>query len=722
MINKSLAAAIVLLLISSSALADGWPGREIPLPFPSDASPTGHQFAPDSACAGDECLVAWMAMNDDPPVNTWNIRAARVTKSGKVLDSTSFIIANGGMNTSRPQVIARDSGYVVFYGGALYAKVSRDGRVLDRDLRLSFSNDRVSIVQAVHGPAGVLVFWVANQGPLIPALTLVDENLKDIRDVKVDGYPQDIVATATGFAVASLAVGGTNVTRLASDGSAISTTVVADQLSSSVLAASGDSLLVGSRRNPTSTAPGAILIAAITSDGIQHPLVLDTFVGGVATSLSVTSNGSGYLVAWSRPSAGYYSDNVYAQRIGTAGEVIDPKPIVVSPNAFYQINANAAAVGGSYLLCWADTRFGLGHDHVFGAIVPQSGTIGGDFLVSRSTPSQLNAVLAVADDVIGVAWNQSGLSPAQGAVMFTRLLPDGRLLDTAPARLNRYAGDAPAIVSYAGLFIVAWREGGSVQFRIMRSDGSVIAGSGIGAQGSGDVSAAAGPDGVALVWTQNDLIMYSRIGYDGTRLDVMGHVIGQGSRARVGFDGANYWLVNRDRKSSAIEARRLSRDGVPIDTIPFTVPGSGGDLDQLALGCGDRTCVALWRSVHIDGPAIDGALLTSGGVVPAIVTARAEAIAQPALTWNGESYLLTWTAREAGETVSNIHATHLSPSGNLLGPETNVTASENDERSPAVTMAGKQPVFAFSRGAKDAGDHLFLRLEGEGTRRRSARH
>ncbi len=143
---------------------------------------------------------------------------------------------------------------------------------------------------------------------------------------------------------------------------------------------------------------------------------------------------------------------------------------------------------------------------------------------------------------------------------------------------------------------------------------------------------------------------------------------------------------------------------------------------QLAIACGNRGCAALWRSVRDDQHAIEGAMLTTGGAVPGIVAARANDVAQPAITWNGDDYLMTWSAQEMGQANFDIQAAKLSASGNLLGNPTSITETDSDERSPAVSTAGSTRVFAYSRASTDSGDELYLRFDDDAPRRRSVRH
>jgi len=719
---KTTTLALSILLSASVVLANHSPagGREVPLPLPPQASKMGIQHSPDSACLGKECLVAWMASVSGG--GTTEIRAARVTSEGRVLDTGFTVATPNQLNSSRPQVVAVKSGYVVFYGGGLYATVSSAGRVIDRDRTLSFSNRLVSVTEAVTAGGALLIFWEANRGPLIPYLTLTDLDLKEIKDVKVDGQPSDIAATPTGFVVGSYSVDGFKLTRLGADGSLLGESVIPLQLQQSYpsIAATDGSILVAWRRASTQTAPAAIEATVVIGGVARSTLLLERFVAtGIASSLDVQSNSDGFLVSWSRPSGDYYTHNLYSQRFGVDGAPIDAQPVAVSPKPALQLHAKAVAIKGGYLLTWTDSRYGMGHDHVFGKLVRRTGRGDPDFLVSRSGASQANAVLAVANGIAGLAWNEFSAT-GSGAVMFARLLPDGSIIG-APMRLTE-SGGVPAIAGNDGRFIVAWRDTDSVRVITVSPDGVIAGAARIGATASGEVSVAASPAGVIVAWVESKTIMTARVGPDATILESP-KTIGYGTEARVAFDGTQYWVVSRT--SNTIEARRIGSDGAAIDSIPFTLASPDGQHDQVALACGDRTCVALWRSAAGEDSNIEGAMLTSGGVIPGIVAAHSAVATQPALAWNGTHYVLAWAARRRGETAFDIHYGELSSSGNLLGTANGqaahrITESDLDERAPSIASLGHSRLFAFSRAAEE-GDRIYLRFDGPQTRRRAAR-
>ncbi len=318
MAKKVLLLTLIASLDSVLALANHYPpGREIPVPFPQDTSPAVRHFLSDIASSADQCLVAWTAVNDGQRLG-YDIRGARISKSGQLLDLTSIKIASASyQNTTPPQVIALESDYVIFYAGMLYARVSREGTVTARDRKTSISNSMASVMEAVAVGGTVLMYSVENHGPLVPYVTLLDKNLNVLREVKIDGQPTDVAAAGHGFVVASMSVDGLKVSRLSTDGAIVGASAIPVWNAVGVIAAAADGVLVAWRRPQTNDRPATTEFATITSDGAQHLGVLDKSISQ-SSSLDVASSGSGYLVLWSRPSSGFYTDQLYARRISSA--------------------------------------------------------------------------------------------------------------------------------------------------------------------------------------------------------------------------------------------------------------------------------------------------------------------------------------------------------------------------------------------------------------------
>ena len=719
MLKKVLLIALIALLYAGAAAATDYPpGREIPLPLPPNTSPAVRHFLPDIACGTEQCLAAWTAINDGNRLG-YEIRGARISRSGGLLDATSFTITSSSNgNTTPPQVIALKSDYVVFYGGILCARVSRDGVVTARDVKTPISSDIASVYEAVAVGGSILVYSVENHGPLVPYVTLLNDSLTTAHEVKIDGQPTDVAVAGNGFVVASISVDGLKVTRLSPDGTIASTSAIPVWNASGVIAAAADSVLVAWRRPQTSAGPATTEFAFIANDGTQHLGVLDKSIT-LSSSLDVASTGNEYLVVWSRPSSGFYTDKVYARRISSAGQFLESNPVQVSNNAPFQIMAKCDAVNGGYLTVWTDQRYGAWHDHVFAATVSASGDVGTDFLVSRLLVSQSHSALATSGTVVATAWHEAA-GDAPGAVLFTRAHLDGSLIDATPMRFTE-AGGNPALTSRGDKFVVAWREFNVARVAIIDASGRVTPGGSITAPGIGNISIAAGPDDITVTFDFNNAIYLARVRYDGTVLDANPHAASRGADPKIGFEGQTYWLVYRD--GNAVEARRVATGGTFLDAVPFTVAGAAdGTHDQLAIACGSGSCAAVWRAIRGDEPSIDGAMLTTSGAVPGIVAARATGAAEPALTWNGTAYLVTWMAKDVGRVNFNIAAAQLSASGNLLGSPTSITTTDSDDSSPAVTTAGSLRVFAFSRSSSEAADRVYLRFDDDAPRRRSVRH
>ena len=714
--TKILLLAPAAWLCAVFAFADHYSsGREIRVPLPADTSPAVRHGLADVACAGDQCLVAWTAWNEANRMG-YEIRGARMSSSGTLIDRTSFTIASvSSLNTTPAEVIALESEYVVFYSGMRYARVTRDGVVTARDEKTSFSSEMGSVREAVTAGGSILMYSVENRGPLVPYLTILDGDLKVVRELTIEGAPTDIAAAGAGFVVASTSVDGLRVTRLTSAGTATSVTVIPEWNAAGVIAGTAETALVAWRRPTTNESPATVEVAMITADGPQPPVVLERSISNTG-SLDVAAHEAGYLVTWSRETSGFYSDRAFARRISATGEVVDPAPVGISVSPHLQHQVKCVATGAGYVMIWNDWRFGGGHDHVFAAPVPLSGPVGADFLVSRLFVSQSHSVLATAGQTIGVAWLEAA-GDAAGSVLFTRVRLNGTMFGTDPIRFSNVGGK-PSLATDGTLFIVAWREWGFARFAIVGQDGRVIAPGGVTTGGFGGVSVAAGQNHFLLTFDSNGAIFTVRVRYDGVVLDADPRPHTVGSDPKVAFDGDGYWMAYR--AGAGVDARRISRDGMVVDPVPFILArGADGVHDQLTIACGDDHCGALWRATRGRESSIEGAVLTGGGPVSIRIPARSFDVAEPALVWNDGAYMMTWSERGAAAPNLDIHAVALAASGNLFGSPISIADSESDERFPAVSSAGGDRVFAFSRASDGSGARLFLRFENDPRRRRA---
>ena len=116
-------AALVALLLACSALA-----AEVPVSDVILGDPNAYSGPPAIATDGDGFLVVW---SDGRSVDSI-LFAARVTRSGQVLDPTGIPLHRAGVG--RPQVIWNGERYLVFWsegypGRIMLAEVNRDGSV-----------------------------------------------------------------------------------------------------------------------------------------------------------------------------------------------------------------------------------------------------------------------------------------------------------------------------------------------------------------------------------------------------------------------------------------------------------------------------------------------------------------------------------------------------------------------------------------------------------------
>src|SRR5438874_465692 len=105
-----------LFLLSTAVFA-----KDVPLPPAAIVPSVLREFDPSIASDGRNFLAVWISDS---------VRAARVDRSGQLIDHDSLVISNQPTNTTRVTWIG--SAYLVVYSGS-YALVSSSGDVVKRD-------------------------------------------------------------------------------------------------------------------------------------------------------------------------------------------------------------------------------------------------------------------------------------------------------------------------------------------------------------------------------------------------------------------------------------------------------------------------------------------------------------------------------------------------------------------------------------------------------------
>ncbi len=293
--------------------------------------------SPAAAAGGSNWLVVW----SDPRLNESSgslqaaVYATRVGPTGTILDPAGILISSEDAMAASPVVASDGTNWLVVWQEwrsreELYAmRVAPDGTLLDPEPKLVGVGDASVLQLAVaFNGASWLVTWGSDPGgPNRAARVALDGTVLD-----PDGISIGVPARRPGGAIA----GG--------DGQWL--------VVHSVSAESGTSAIVGRRMLDD----GTLLDGEPFK--IAPRLESDPPILG-ATTVGVAHGGGQWLVAWtSRPYPNNDNSRVYGVRIDASGTVLDPEPfpILSIANAFGVVAPAVAYDGTDWLAAWVDTR------------------------------------------------------------------------------------------------------------------------------------------------------------------------------------------------------------------------------------------------------------------------------------------------------------------------------------------------------------------------------
>jgi hypothetical protein len=306
---------------------------------------------------------------------------------------------------------------------------------------------------------------------------------------------------------------------------------------------------------------------------------------------TVAWNGNSTLVVWEDNRTGMGSD-LYASRLDEAGQVLDPKGIVISEAAGTQTHPRVAAAGSDFLVVWEDTR--NGKPAIYGTRVSDDGQVkdpaGAKISQDPSTAATRPELSSDGDSYL-VSWNRFDSSVGNdGSVWATRVGLDGvpKLAKGFAVAPSATTGSPFGVAWNGSNFLVLWYGTGyggagyyssiiSSQDTILDPKGTVIVPKSLT---NSTAAVASDGNGFLVVWESAGV---SSLPSDlqATVLDPVGaptspfpiDVSTEPNAQRlpkVAWNGAEYWVVWEDAspystRPPGLYAARLSSDGTLKD-------------------------------------------------------------------------------------------------------------------------------------------------------------
>jgi hypothetical protein len=451
------------------------------------ATAANSQYNPMVVFLGTSCFVAWEDSSND---SSWDIRGARVSPAGAVLDPSGIAVSTAANGQATPAaafdgtncfVVWEDDRIVAYHGDIYGARVSRAGTLLDpsgiviaagpinqyspavafdgtnylvvwTDDRL-WSQDiygcRVSPTGALLDPSAILVATAAGWRQY-PAVAFDGTNYlvvwEDFRDyVHYDIYGARVTQAGTVLDTAG--------------GIAISTAIY-DQRAPA-LAFDGTNYLVvweDSRSHFSYDLYGArVTRAGAVLDGGPTVGIAISTAASDQTNPAVAFDGANYLVVWQDRRSG--REDIYGARVAQAGTVLDGAGIAISTAANNQYIPAVTFGAANYLVVWDDTRSGSSYD-IYGARVTQAGAVldAGGIPVSQAADNQVAPVAAFDGTDYMVVW-QDYRNGSNSDIRAVRMTTSGALGDSIVLSDQSAKRESPALARGPGGSMLATYDG-----------------------------------------------------------------------------------------------------------------------------------------------------------------------------------------------------------------------------------------------------------------------
>jgi hypothetical protein len=402
----------------------------------------------------------------------------------------------------------------------------------------------------------------------------------------------------------------------------------------------GDQSILGRRVSPD----GAVLDA--------EDIALTTETSGLGTA-SVAFDGSNHLVVWTRWGAdGTTLSDIAGRRVAPSGAIVDPGELVISATPTHQIHPQIAFNGTHHLVVWQTDL--TDSSDISGTLVTPDGTpVGPDDVPIATAPSmQSDPVVTAVGASYYVAWNDRR-PDAPAGVYGTLVDATGTAVDPAGTPIGAGGGNA-AVASNGTDVLVAWDSGVSAS-RATRIDAA------------------------------------------GTVLDPSGIALPSLVQMGVASDGANYLVAGLAMQltpptvTSNVGGTRVTPAGAVLDPTPITIAIAANAQRQLDMASGGDDRLVVWIDDRPDAPGLyggrvgpDGEILDGAGFPIALGTD----LAAPAVAFDGERFLVTWTAGISWSGGTAIVAALVTSAAEVSPPVTISAPDVGDVADPTVAFGG----------------------------------
>ncbi len=459
---------------------------------------------------------------------------------------------------------------------------------------------------------------------------------------------------------------------------------------------------------------------------------------------SIAFDGTNYLVIWYDRRNGMTYD-IYASRISTSGDVLDPSGIAISTTSGNQYYPSVAFDGVNYLVVWEDWRSGT-HADVYCSRVSTSGSVldPGGIAISTATHNQFRPAVAFDGTDYLAVWSDYRNSNTD--IYGSRISTSGVVLDPAGIGISKGSKTEtyPDIFFDGTNYFVAWQERSPSFFDIngtrVSTSGTVLDPGGIAISTAifdqEYPSIAFDGTNYLVVWQdlrffhgydRNDYDIYcSRVSTSGVVLDPNGLVLPticyHQFNPDIAFDGTNYFVIWQDGRNTStdIYGARIDTFGIVLDSGCIAISTvSTTDQFNPAIVFDGTNYFAIWTDFR-NNPAGDiygsristsGTVLDPGGIA---ISTSTNVKQNAAIAFDGTNYFIVWQDWRSG-LYFHIYGTRVSTSGVVLDPSgIEITTASTYHRQPAIAYDGTNYLVVWYQGPSSSADIYGSRVTPEG--------
>ena len=656
---------------------------------------TLNQGMPRVSWNGENWLVVWQHQGGPACCPNSEIRAARVSPAGTVLDATPILVASvSGQNVEWPAVASDGANWLVVWRGWDMAagiatlngtRVSPTGNVLDGTgvvMRHDSWNSYPTNADVTFAAAEYLLTWLEGSGGLDNHYVVRGQRFTPAL-AKLDANP---------FTINLYAPTNAKNPRVATNGTDFFVAWFEDRYV-------GWAQAFGSRVSHAGQVldPAGIAISAVAGYSQFAPVV--------------AWSGTNWVVAYNQHAPDTFDENIYATRVSTAGKVLDATARVIKAGAGAQNEPAIATVPGGARVVWKDARAGgVTPDDVYSSSITSQGVVGTDACVALGAPRQRGARIAW-DGANYLAVFVSEIS-GTARIVGQRFDATGVALDANPFILASGPSLGTPSVAWDGTrYLVVWSDvlQETIYGRRVGPDGVALDPVATLMPGRGSDVAALG-DAFLVVGTYAPNPHFRQPyavrvrGADGVRLDatpilVGGYFATTASVAPIG----DRWLVSfqlnesHDNPRADVWANFVSQNGVAGTEFAVAATAVPSEQDPFVVSDGN-TAMVLWTDgADITGRRVqaDGSLLDPSGIL--ISTAPGTQV-DPAAAWDGSQFVTAFADFRndppLGQPVGDVYGVRVNAQAMVLDPDGFALANSPavPELEPTVGAGGPRPV------------------------------